>query len=100
MVETPSSSSMAQTDIKVIHPLEELHLDPTESIYLVGGYNGESWLSTVESYFPFYDESKSVKPMNSVRSYASVARLNGELYVLGGGDGHLWYDTGIHSTKF
>ncbi|KAK0586004.1 hypothetical protein LWI29_037701 [Acer saccharum] len=93
MVETPSSSSMAQTDIKVIHPLEELHLDPTESIYLVGGYNGESWLSTVESYFPFYDESKSVKPMNSVRSYASVARLNGELYVLGGGDGHLWYDT-------
>ncbi|KAI9152739.1 hypothetical protein LWI28_000241 [Acer negundo] len=93
MVETPSSSSMAQTDIKVIHPLEELHLDPTESIYLVGGYNGESWLSTMESYFPTYDESKFFKPMNSVRSYASVARLNGELYVLGGGDGHLWYDT-------
>ncbi|KAK1563219.1 hypothetical protein Q3G72_024210 [Acer saccharum] len=93
MVETPSSSSMAQTDIKVIHPLEELHLDPTESIYLVGGYNGESWLSTMDSYYPFYDESKSVKPMNSVRSYASVAQLNGELYVLGGGDGHLWYDT-------
>ncbi|KAK3227410.1 hypothetical protein Dsin_007272 [Dipteronia sinensis] len=93
MVETPSSSSMAQTDIKVIHPLEELHLDTTESIYLFGGYNGESWLSTMESYFPSSDESKSFKPMNSVRSYASVARLNGELYVFGGGDGHLWYDT-------
>ncbi|KAL5742445.1 hypothetical protein ACOSP7_029177 [Xanthoceras sorbifolium] len=92
MVETPSSSSMALTD-KVIHPLDELHLDPTESIYLVGGYNGESWLSKLDSYFPSCDEVKTFKPMNSVRSYASVARLNGELYVLGGGDGHLWYDT-------
>ncbi|PKI34133.1 hypothetical protein CRG98_045488 [Punica granatum] len=32
-------------------------------------------------------------PMNSVRSYASVAKLNEELYVFGGGDGHSWYET-------
>ncbi|KAJ0089196.1 hypothetical protein Patl1_31444 [Pistacia atlantica] len=31
--------------------------------------------------------------MNSVRSYASVALLNGEVYVFGGGDGRTWYNT-------
>lgn len=53
-----------------------------------------SWLSTVDSYFPSWDAIKSLKPMNSIRSYASVAMFNDELYVFGGGDGHSWYNTG------
>ncbi|XVF08346.1 hypothetical protein REPUB_Repub06bG0218800 [Reevesia pubescens] len=78
---------------KAIEPSEELQLDPTESIFLVGGYDGESWLSALNSYFPSQDVIKSVHPMSSVRSYASVAQLNGDLYVFGGGDGYSWYDT-------
>ncbi|XP_055806834.1 uncharacterized protein LOC129875548 [Solanum dulcamara] len=70
---------------------------PSESIFLVGGYNGESWLSTLESYSPSNDVLKSFKPMHSVRTYAGVAKLCGELFVFGGGGavgtGSLWYDT-------
>ncbi|KAJ0027992.1 hypothetical protein Pint_34959 [Pistacia integerrima] len=33
--------------------------------------------------------------MNSVRSYASVALLNGEIYVFGGGDRRTWYNTDV-----
>ncbi|KAL9276984.1 hypothetical protein ACSQ67_025470 [Phaseolus vulgaris] len=36
---------------------------------------------------------KPCKPMNLVRSYASVVRLNGGIYVFGGGNGYIWYDT-------
>lgn len=48
----------------------------------------------MDSYFPSWDAIKSLKPMNSIRSYASVAMFNDELYVFGGGDGHSWYNTG------
>lgn len=87
---------LGHMDENAAESLHDLHLDQTESIYLVGGYDGESWLSTLDSYFPFEDVIKSFKPMKSVRSYASVAWLNSELYVFGGGDGSMWYNTGIN----
>ncbi|XVE97157.1 hypothetical protein REPUB_Repub02eG0287000 [Reevesia pubescens] len=93
MLETSSNHSLEHVNGEEIEPSEELQLDPTESIFLVGGYDGESWLSAVNSYFPSQDVIKSVQPMRSVRSYASAAQLNGELYVFGGGDGYSWYDT-------
>lgn len=43
---------------------------------------------------------KSLKPMTFVRSYASQATLNGELYVFGGVDGDMWHDTGIRYNAF
>ncbi|KAM7264057.1 hypothetical protein ACFE04_001740 [Oxalis oulophora] len=67
--------------------------DPRDSIFLVGGYDGETWLSTFESYFPSKDWTKSLKRMNTVRAYASVAKFNDDIYVLGGGNGNTWYDT-------
>lgn len=70
-------------------------LDPNESIFLIGGYDGESHLSTLALYDPSRDLIKSLWPMRSVRAYASVAWLNGQLYVFGGGNGYAWYDTGI-----
>ncbi|XP_065852475.1 uncharacterized protein [Euphorbia lathyris] len=73
--------------------LDDLVLDPTKSIYLVGGYDGESWLSALDLYSPLHDASKSLRPMSNVRSYTSTARLNGEFYVFGGGEGNLWYDS-------
>ncbi|XP_017977264.1 PREDICTED: uncharacterized protein LOC18597448 isoform X1 [Theobroma cacao] len=93
MLESLSNHSVEHVNGKAIEPSEELQLDPTESIFLVGGYDGESWLSALDSYFPSQDVIKSVHPMSSVRSYASAAQLNGELYVFGGGDGYSWYDT-------
>ncbi|XVE76629.1 hypothetical protein DITRI_Ditri12bG0188700 [Diplodiscus trichospermus] len=93
MLESLSNQSVGHVNGKAIEPSKELQLDPTESIFLVGGYDGESWLSVLNSYFPSQDVIKSVHPMSSVRSYAAAARLNGNLYVLGGGDGYSWYDT-------
>ncbi|KAG4184350.1 hypothetical protein ERO13_A09G168100v2 [Gossypium hirsutum] len=92
-LESLSSHSVEHVNEVEIEPAEELQLDPTKSIFLVGGYNGQLWLSTLDSYFPSDDVIKSVQPMSSVRSYASAAQLNDELYVFGGGDGYSWYDT-------
>ncbi|KAE9465166.1 hypothetical protein C3L33_02942, partial [Rhododendron williamsianum] len=64
-----------------------------DSILIVGGFDGCSWLSTLDSYSPSEDTMKSLKPMTCVRSYASQATLNGDLYVLGGVDGDMWHDT-------
>ncbi|KAK4377608.1 hypothetical protein RND71_003904 [Anisodus tanguticus] len=90
----PESSypSCQLADETVFEAVDKVQLAP-ESIFLVGGYDGVSWLSTLESYSPSNDVLKSLKPMNSVRSYASVAKLCGELYVFGGRTGRLWFDT-------
>ncbi|CAL5422646.1 unnamed protein product [Camellia sinensis] len=47
----------------------------------------------MDSYSPTTDVIKSVKPMNHGHAYVSIAWLNGELYVFGGGNGSLWVDT-------
>lgn len=73
----------------------EQHLDPDGLIYLVGGYDGKSWLSSLDSYSVSKDIIKSLKKMPSIRSYTSLATLNGNLYVIGGGYAELWYNTGM-----
>ncbi|XP_048127187.1 kelch-like protein 3 isoform X2 [Rhodamnia argentea] len=76
-----------------IQSSEELDLDLKDSIIIVGGYDGSSWLSAVYSYFPSHNVVKSLKPMNCIRAYASVAKFKEELFVFGGGDGESWHDT-------
>ncbi|XP_050287446.1 uncharacterized protein LOC126726263 isoform X1 [Quercus robur] len=76
--------------------IDELHLDHNESVFLAGGYDGISWLSALDSYYPSHDVIKSLKPMSCARSYFSAAQLNNDLYVFGGGsgqDGSEYYDT-------
>lgn len=90
----PSNPSLAPVDGTVIEPPNEHHLDLAELIFLVGGYDGSSWLSALDAYSPLQDVLTPLSPMNAVRSLASVAELNSELYVFGGGNGLLWYDTG------
>lgn len=92
ILEPESNPSLVNEE--VIESFDELSLDPSELVFLFGGYNGQTWLSSLDSYYPSQDVIKSLRPMNSVRSYASVAQLNGELYVIGGGNGQIWYDTG------
>lgn len=81
-----------------IQSTAELHLDPKDSLFLLGGFDGKSWLATMDLYCTSQSAIKPCKPMNSVRSYASVVRLNGEIYVFGGGNGYNWYDTGVRSS--
>lgn len=69
------------------------HASHDESILLLGGFNGTSWLPDLDSYSLSRDSVKSLKPMRHVRIYSSAATLNGDLYVFGGGNGNLWYDT-------
>ncbi|XP_026389019.1 ring canal kelch protein-like isoform X2 [Papaver somniferum] len=71
----------------------EEFLGNNKLVFLFGGYDGASWLSTVDCYSPLSDTKKSLGPMNIARSYAAAAALCGDIYVLGGGDGKLWFNT-------
>ncbi|XP_044473860.1 influenza virus NS1A-binding protein homolog B isoform X2 [Mangifera indica] len=93
MVNSVSNAPIKLSDENAIESLDELHVVPTMSIYILGGYDGESWLSTLDLYAPSRGVMKSFQPMNSVRSFAAVASLYGEVYVFGGGDGRMWYNT-------
>ncbi|XP_048231781.1 uncharacterized protein LOC8259488 [Ricinus communis] len=73
--------------------LESSNLNTNELLLIAGGFDGSLWLSGLDSYSPFQDLKKPLASMNSARSHASAAKLNGELYVFGGVHGDLWYDT-------
>ncbi|KAL6897919.1 hypothetical protein ACP4OV_006878 [Aristida adscensionis] len=63
------------------------------SIYLIGGYNGVTWLPSLDSFSPEIDKLLGLSPMGSARSYASAAELDGHIFSFGGGDGMSWYNT-------
>ncbi|XP_057435303.1 uncharacterized protein LOC130728001 isoform X2 [Lotus japonicus] len=71
----------------------EMELGPKDSLFLLGGYDGESWLASMDLYCTSQNVIQSLKPMSSIRSYASAVQFNGEIFVFGGGDGYVWYDT-------
>ncbi|XP_010543698.1 PREDICTED: uncharacterized protein LOC104816526 isoform X2 [Tarenaya hassleriana] len=64
--------------------LNECFPDSEETILVIGGSDGSSWLSTLDCYSLSKDKLKSFCPMTSCRSYAAVAMLNGEVYMIGG----------------
>lgn len=69
------------------------YLSPEDAIYLMGGFDGNSWLSSLECFHPFNDVIKHLQPMSYTRSYAASAALDGVIYVFGGGDGDSWFDS-------
>ncbi|KAL8036779.1 hypothetical protein ABFX02_12G181000 [Erythranthe guttata] len=91
---TLNTSMRLSGDEAPIESTDELYLNLDESILIVGGYDGVAWSSALHSFLPSHDVLRSLKPMSYIRSYASVARCNEELYVFGGGSGSMmWYDT-------
>ncbi|KAJ6846797.1 kelch-like protein 8 [Iris pallida] len=62
-------------------------------IYLIGGYDGNSWLSSLDVFSPSVDMLKPLKSLSAPRSYASSAALYDNIYVFGGGDGSSLYNT-------
>lgn len=67
-----------------------------DKILLVGGYDGRSWLSSLDCYSPSQNLTMSLNPMNTGRCYAAISKLDGELFVFGGGTCGQWFDTGSH----
>ncbi|KAG8084909.1 hypothetical protein GUJ93_ZPchr0010g7247 [Zizania palustris] len=63
------------------------------SIFLIGGYNGVTCLSSLDYFSPEKDILVHLTPMSSARSHASVAVLDGCLFVFGGRDGSSWCNT-------
>ncbi|CAK9302575.1 unnamed protein product [Gordionus sp. m RMFG-2023] len=56
-------------------------------IYVIGGYDGTDYFSTVQSFDPETEEWKLVAPMHKPRCYVSVACYNGRIYAIGGYNG-------------
>ncbi|XP_062913206.1 kelch-like protein 18 [Mobula hypostoma] len=56
-------------------------------LYAIGGFDGQSRLSTVEVYNPETDKWTKVASMNSKRSAMGTAVMDGHIYVCGGYDG-------------
>lgn len=70
-------------------------------VLIVGGYDGSLWPSALGCYYPSRDLMESLSPMNFIRSHASAAELNGDLYLFGGVYNNSWYDTGnCHHSFF
>ncbi|KAK9168020.1 hypothetical protein Syun_000160 [Stephania yunnanensis] len=71
----------------------EFHSHSDSYIYVMGGNDDNSWLSTLCCYLPYMDIVKSLKPMSSVCSYASATVLSGNVYKFGGVNANSWVDT-------
>jgi Kelch motif len=54
------------------------------SSYAVGGYDGKTTTSTVESYDPRMPRWVMAESMNCARGYVATAVLGGSLYAIGG----------------
>uniref|UniRef100_A0A453KDZ7 Uncharacterized protein n=1 Tax=Aegilops tauschii subsp. strangulata TaxID=200361 RepID=A0A453KDZ7_AEGTS len=68
-------------------------LGSEDVIYLIGGFDGISFLSSLDSFSPSLDILTPLKPMTAGKSYTSAVALDGKIFVLGGGDGACWFDT-------
>ncbi|KAL3617445.1 hypothetical protein CASFOL_037766 [Castilleja foliolosa] len=60
-----------------------------KSIFLVGGYDGVSFSSALDSFSPSCDAMKSCKSM----AICLGCEIRWQLYVFGGGTDTVWYDT-------
>ncbi|KAJ0975503.1 hypothetical protein J5N97_017468 [Dioscorea zingiberensis] len=62
------------------------YIGSDKMIYLVGGFDGESWMSALDSLSPSLDVLTPLKSMMYARQYASAVALHGRIYVFGGGE--------------
>ena len=56
-------------------------------LYVMGGYDGQNSLSTVERYDPAKNAWEAVAPMSAARDGPAAAVFDGKLYVMGGFEG-------------
>ncbi|KAG8380906.1 hypothetical protein BUALT_Bualt06G0065400 [Buddleja alternifolia] len=87
------SMASSTSDLSDLEACEIPNFSNEESVLIVGGFDGYSWLQDLSSYSPSEDHVISLCPMTFSRSYASLAKLNGELYLFGGTHDGAWYET-------
>ena len=58
-----------------------------ESIYVMGGYDGNDTLRTCEIFNSSSNSWSSIEPMNVARSNAGATFMNRKIFVVGGWDG-------------
>lgn len=56
-------------------------------LYAIGGFNGVSWLRSMERYDPLTNQWTLLTPMSVPRSSFGTTVWNGRIYVIGGSDG-------------
>ncbi|CAJ2670869.1 unnamed protein product [Trifolium pratense] len=93
LLESTLDTHPTNVEEKVTSPTAELHLDAKDSFFLIGGSYGESSIADMDMFCTSQNVIKSLKPMNCLRSYASVVEFNGQIYVFGGGDDRVWFDS-------
>nr|KAF6316112.1 influenza virus NS1A binding protein [Pipistrellus kuhlii] len=93
---TKSLSFEMQPDELIEKPMSPMHyarsgLGTAElngKLIAAGGYNREECLRTVECYDPHTDHWSFLAPMRTPRARFQMAVLMGQLYVVGGSNGH------------
>ncbi|XP_040895947.1 influenza virus NS1A-binding protein homolog A [Toxotes jaculatrix] len=91
-----SLSFEAQPEELEEHPLSPMHYARSGlgtaalngKLIAAGGYNREECLRTVECYDPNEDRWTFIAPMRTPRARFQMAVLMGQLYVIGGSNGH------------
>uniref|UniRef100_A0A3Q0S9T8 Influenza virus NS1A binding protein a n=1 Tax=Amphilophus citrinellus TaxID=61819 RepID=A0A3Q0S9T8_AMPCI len=91
-----SLSFEAQPEELEQHPLSPMHYARSGlgtvalngKLIAAGGYNREECLRTVECYDPSEDRWTFIAPMRTPRARFQMAVLMGQLYVIGGSNGH------------
>ncbi|MGD2048378.1 MAG: kelch repeat-containing protein [Chloroflexota bacterium] len=64
-----------------------LTLSDDNLLYLIGGWDGQGYLSTIYAYDPEADSWKELPPMKYARAMAAGGVIDNRLYVVGGWDG-------------
>ena len=74
-------------------------------LYVIGGFDGNNYLSDVDAYDPLTNSWTSVSPLNDKRSAASIAVMKGRIFALGGFNGQFLssvevYDPSINHWSY
>ncbi|XP_049632440.1 influenza virus NS1A-binding protein isoform X3 [Suncus etruscus] len=93
---TKSLSFELQPDELMEKPMAPMHYarsglgtaEMNGRLIAAGGYNREECLRTVECYDPYTDRWAFLAPMRTPRARFQMAVLMGQLYVVGGSNGH------------
>lgn len=64
-------------------------------LFIVGGHDSANWLDTVDVFSPGAEGGRwaQLVPQGAPRSFAAAAVLDRMLYVSGGGNGEVWFDS-------
>ena len=58
-----------------------------ELIFVLGGWNGNSYLESVEMYDTRSNKWVEITPINTARSYLAAAICDNSIFAIGGDDG-------------